>query len=159
MEATKSLFTGPDKELVEALKKQAKKDSINRTPEQQEAIRKQQEEYARVAELREDAIRQMRLDGNETAKYYANEKEPEDGFELSYNMGLVLAGALFAGFLFLIWWFVIRKIRNNIRDFSYLKNDAKEKFNQTMNDPCFSAMSNEERESFQKAKKFFDGNV
>ncbi len=159
MEATKWLITGPDKELVEALKEQAKRDSLNRTPEQQEAIRKQQEEYARIAELREEAIQQLRLDGDETAKYYENEREDDDRFELSYNMGLVLVGAILAGFLFLFWWFVVRKIRNNIRDFSYVKNEAVEKFNSTMNDPRFAAMSDEEREAFIKAKKFLDVNM
>lgn len=152
------LIVGPDKELVEGLRQKAKRDSINRTPEQREAIRKQQEENARIAEMREAEIERMRAEGGETAKYYDDELQSEEKWEMSYNQGLLLVAVILGGVIFMFWWFVIRKIRNNIRDISYTKNEVENKMDFVMNDPRFNEMSDEERQSMAKMKKFLNGN-
>ncbi len=156
MDATKMLITGLDKELVEALKQQAKRDSINRTPEQIEAIKEQQEENTRIEEMREEAIRHLRESGAETAKYCEDELETKNNGEIPYALGLFLFVLIIGGFFFMIWWFVIRKIRNNIRDLSYTKDDVQDKMNYAMNDSRFEKMSDKERESVEKMKKFLN---
>lgn len=155
MKATKWLVAGPDKELVEAVEQQVKRDSINRTPEQIEAIEKQQEENERDTEMREEAIRQMHEDGAETAKYYDDELEPKKEGEISHNLGLLIFALIIGAFLFMIWWFVIRKVRNKFRDISYLKNELGDKLDGAFKDPKFNDMSDEERESAEKMKGFF----
>lgn len=156
MNATKSLIAGPDKELVEALKQQSKRDSINRTPEEREARRRQQERLAEIAEIREAEIKRLRAEGGETAAIYNDELENEEKWEMSYNMGLVFVAFILSGFGFLLWWFVIRKIRNNIRDMSYTRSEVTNKFNSAMNDPRFENMSDEEHEAMENMKKFIN---
>ena len=156
MKATKWLVAGPDKELVEALKQQVKRDSINRTPEQIEALEKQQEENERIAEMREDAIRQMREDGIETAKYYDDESEPKKEGKLSYNQGLFILVLIIGGFLFMIWWFLIRKIRNKFRDISYMQGEVENKLDHAFKDTRFNNLSEKERESVEKMKAFLN---
>lgn len=155
VEATKWLLAGPDKELVEALEKQAKKDSANRTPEEIEAKKKEQEMLAQVAKEREAEIERLRAEGVETNN---NELASNKKWQMPYNLGLVIAALMIAGFAFLFWWTVIRKIRNNIRDLSYSQNQVRNKFNNVVTDQRFDDMTDAEKEAVEKMKAFLNRN-
>lgn len=156
MEATKMLITGPDKELVEALRQQAKRDSINRTPEQREAIRLQHERDERAMQAREDDLKRLRAEAGELEPDSNSNGEIEKKWEMSYNQGLFLVALIFGAFLFLIWWLYIRKARNSIRDLSYTKSEVRSKIDFGMNDSHFEKISDEGRESAEKMRKFLE---
>lgn len=154
VEATKWLVAGPDKELVEGLKQKAKRDSINRSPEEREARQKQQDRLADIEAIRKAEIERLRAEGGENADIYNDELKTTDKREMSYNMGLVFVAIILLGFGFLVWWTIIRKIRNNIRDLSYTKAHVQDKMAQAMNDPRFKNMSDEERQSVAKMRNY-----
>lgn len=154
VEATKWLVAGPDKELVEGLKQKAKRDSINRSPEEREARQKQQDRLADIEAIRKAEIERLRAEGGENADIYNDELKTTDKREMSYNMGLVFVAIILLGFGFFVWWTIIRKIRNNIRDLSYTKAHVQDKMAQAMNDPRFKNMSDEERQSVAKMRNY-----
>ncbi len=143
------MLNGPDDELVEMLKEQARQDSLNKTPEQLAAEKAEKERLDKIMAAREEERKRLGLEEEQTTNAHIITTNAPNFLPYVFAVLMILAIALPI-------IMAIRKAIKKAGDMSYTIGEMTEKMDQFSDDPRFKDLPEEERKNFEKFKNFID---